>query len=191
MTANYEFALIGETEVSNNTSYTMQTNFTFDDFSEFFITAKLRAYVTGTTYRAIDVGFTESNNTIPNVSYVYASAYYGGYPAHSQGYGAWWGGTSNAAFRPHRISDRFNGSASDRWTICHWQIAHQANAQGANSPWVGQCMAPYNDGRLAVYGGTYTSNNTSNSGKGGIYVRCNSYPFASGSKLTVWGHANV
>ena len=191
MAANYEFALIGETEVTNNTSYTMQLNFTYADFSEFFITAKLRAYTTGTGNRSIDVGMTDSSNNINSISSMYASGYYGGYTAHSTGGGAWWGGTSNAAFRPLRISDRFDGGASDRWTICHWQIAHQPDVQSNYWPWVGQCMIPYNDGRLGVFGAAQATNNTYHTTGGGLYIRCNDYPFASGSKMTVWGHGHV
>tara|TARA_B100000131_G_scaffold317509_1_gene359654 strand:+ start:1147 stop:1716 length:570 start_codon:yes stop_codon:yes gene_type:complete len=189
MAADYEIQLVGETEVENNTSYTIQTNFTFADYAEYIITAKLKAYTNSTTNSTIDVGFTESDNSISSVTTILAAMYYMGYNAYSSNSGGWWGGTSNSAFRPLRINSNASGYGTDKWTLCHWQIASQN--QSTYWPWVGQTMVPYTDGRLGVYGGTFASNTTYGGSKGGIYVRCNDYPFASGSKLSVWGLAHV
>lgn len=190
MAANYEFALIGETEVTNNTSYTMQLNFTYGDFAEFFVTAKLRAYATTTGNHSIDIGQTDSSNAIPAINNMYAGGYYGGQISSGTGSVSWWGGTSNSAFRPFRTTDSHSAYGSGRWTVCHWQLANQPN-QSQYWPWVGQTISPQTDGRIGVWGAAQASNNTYGSSHGGIYIRCSDYPFASGSKLTVWGHGHV
>ena len=41
MTANYEFALIGETEATDSTSYSIQLNFTYADFAEYHLLTQL------------------------------------------------------------------------------------------------------------------------------------------------------
>ena len=42
MTASYEFQLVGETEATTNSASSISLSFTYSDFDEFFVTAKLR-----------------------------------------------------------------------------------------------------------------------------------------------------
>tara|TARA_R110000787_G_scaffold174977_8_gene287526 strand:+ start:454 stop:1029 length:576 start_codon:yes stop_codon:yes gene_type:complete len=191
MTANYEFALIGETEATDSTSYSIQLNFTYADFAEYFITAKLRSFTNTVDDHAIVTGMVLNNGTIPTINAMYAGGYYGGQPTgQGTGSGTWFGGTSNAAFQPFRISDNNSAYGTGRWSICHWQIASQPN-NGGYWPWVGQCMVPQTDGRIGVWGAVQAGNHTYSSNHGGLYIKSDSYPFVAGSKLTVWGHGHV
>lgn len=190
MAANYEFALIGETEVTNNSNSSISVSFTFSDFAEFFVTAKLRAYTTTTGNHSIDVGMLNSSGSIDSISNNYSGGYYGGQPASGGSSISWWGGTSNSAFRPFRVTDSHSAYGSERWTLCHWQIAHQPSSSGTYWPWVGQTIIPATDGRIGFWGAAQATNNTYASNHSGLYVR-GDYAFAAGSKLTVWGHGHV
>tara|TARA_B100001758_G_C18390176_1_gene602430 strand:- start:64 stop:645 length:582 start_codon:yes stop_codon:yes gene_type:complete len=193
MTASYEFQLVGETETTTNSASSISVSFTYSDFDEFFVTAKLRNTQTTAGNHSIHVGMLNSSGSIDAVSSMYAGGYYGGSGATSQGNIQWWGGTTNSAFRPFRIGDNNSGFGSERWTICHWQIAQQGSVSGIYWPWVGQCMKPETDGDLGVWGAAQASNNTYEGGSynsSGFYIQ-GDYAFAAGSKLTVWGQAHV